>query len=145
MSLAAIGLMALSAGMRAFAGSFGLLLSRAVTGLGTGMAFAGNVLMVAAASPAATRVRDQGIRGAVQSLGIVAAMLLVPIVNVTVGLPPFYLAVAVLGAVFLTLFALSFPVLAPAVARPAGKVSLLAAFRSRPGGADSSCSPLRPC
>jgi nitrate/nitrite transporter NarK len=131
--LASMGLMAISIVMRALAGSFAMLfLSRAVTGFGTGLGFISVVQLVSVTSPPNAQARDQGVLGSAQHFGTMAAMLLVPIVNDTFGLKPFYLVDAgILVAAFLT-FAVRYPTPPPLVARSTEKpVSWPAAFRTR--------------
>ncbi len=131
--LASIGFMAISIVMRALADSFAMLfLSRAVTGFGTGLGFISVVQLVSVTSPPNFQARDQGLLGSAQHFGTMAAMLLVPIVNDTVGLAPFYLVdAAILGTAFFA-FALRYPTPPPLVRRSTEKpVSWSTAFRTR--------------
>jgi nitrate/nitrite transporter NarK len=131
--LASIGFIVISIVMRALAGSFAMLfLSRAVTGFGTGLGFISVVQLVSVTSPPNFQARDQGVLGSAQHFGTMAAMLLIPIVNETIGLELFYLVdAAILGAAFLA-FALRYPTPPPLV-RPSSErpISWSAAFRTR--------------
>lgn len=129
--LSAVALMGISVLVRAAANTFALLLlSRAITGLGTGMVFAGNVLLVSAFSPPYNRARDQGILGAAQYFGIAGAMLVMPLASATIGLRPLYLVIAGLSVLLFVVLARALPQLAAVTDGNTTTPSLLAAFRS---------------
>ncbi len=83
--------LAVSSIMRALAPSFlALIISRAVTGAGTGCIVIGGITAITLLSPHHRRVRDQGYFGGAQQLGIMLASLAVPIGVQTFGIPMFW-------------------------------------------------------
>ncbi len=108
-----MAIMAISCVARALAPTFALLLiSRGVTGIGTGLVGAASVQVIARYSPAAVKVRDQGLIGAGQQFGIVLTALLAPLGTTAWGLAPFWLGYALVILIGFVVIIWLFPPLA---------------------------------
>lgn len=105
--ITSMAILSISSVMRALAPSFlALILSRAVTGIGTGFAVIGSITAITLLSPPYRRVRDQGYFGAAQQLGIMLTALTVPLGVQKFGIPLYWgllasqLALVLLACVF---------------------------------------------
>ncbi len=108
-----MAIMAISCVARALAPTFALLLiSRGMTGIGTGLVGAASVQVIARYSPAAVKVRDQGLIGAGQQFGIVLTALLAPLGTSAWGLAPFWLGYALIMLIGFVVIMWLFPPLA---------------------------------
>ncbi len=115
-----MAIMAISCVARALAHTFALLLiSRGMTGIGTGLVGAASVHVIARYSPATVKVRDQGLIGAGQQFGIVLTALLAPLGTTAWGLAPFWLGYALVMLIGFVVIIWLFPPMARSQPVPA--------------------------
>lgn len=128
--LSGLLLLLISAIMRAWAPTFVVLLvSRAVTGLGTGCLVTGGITAITHLSPPPRRVRDQGYFGAAQQLGIMVTSLVAPVVVHAYQMPVFWWLLAVQVGLVLVMCWLRYPRLHPQVVADARGARPLALLR----------------
>lgn len=117
--LGGTSLLAVSAIVRGLAPTFGvLIISRIITGLGTGSIGMAGLTSITLLSPAAYQVRDQGLFGATQQLGIMLALLTGPVVVPALGPMTYWGGFAAILVLMLVVFAISFPHISAATLRP---------------------------
>ncbi len=108
--LAGVAVLAASSVARALASSFvELVLSRALTGIGTGSIVIGGITAITLFSPPSHRVRNQGYFGAAQQLGVMLALLVVPMAVPALGARVYWSLLAVELTLVLVLCALRYP------------------------------------
>lgn len=102
--------LSISAVMRALASNFSVLIvSRAVTGVGTGCTIIGGLTAITLFSPPNRRVRDQGYFGGAQQLGIMLTSLTTPIGVHTFGIPLYWGLLATELMLLLVMYVLYYP------------------------------------
>jgi nitrate/nitrite transporter NarK len=121
--LTGTSLLAVSAVVRGLAPTFAvLIISRVITGLGTGAVGIAGLTAISLLSPAEHQIRDQGLFGAIQQFGVMLTLLIAPLIVPTLGPLAFWGGLAAILVLLLVLGAIYFPRIPSEALRPAEPV-----------------------